>query len=280
LVSAGCNTINLILAWIAFLVPVLVTNSGNGYDIRGILSVPFSVDGHEFQYAFTPETYKVAFGVWSACRQDSHHDDWSCYAYHDNNEYNPALWYFDSVEHHNTPHHMKITQGLYTTAIILVSFAAYSACAAISVKKLGMVSAGCNFLAGVFFLAVSIFMFGTNRFLVRDGCLGLGDPAVKSWDVLNCTNTYAPDSGLYESLSNGTSFCENWYQYVIDEVQSKSCYGWNYSAIYCWIAWLLCWMCAGLSGATASGGEEKSSEENAPINTDSGSYEATATGSI
>merc|ERR1711998_531501 len=135
------------------------------------------------------------------------------------------------------------------------------------------VSAGCNFLAGVFFLAVSIFMFGTNRFLVRDGCLGLGDSAVKSWDILNWNNTLAPGlQDLYGYTSNTTLYSEQWYQYVIDEVQSKSCYGWNYSAIYCWIAWLLCWMCAGLSGATASGGEDKSSEENAPINADSGSY--------
>merc|ERR1711924_175324 len=57
-----------------------------------------------------------------------------------------------------------------------------------------MGSAACNFLAGVFFLAVAIFMFGTNRFLVRDGCLAADDPVVKSWNV-TCDNTWAPMPG-------------------------------------------------------------------------------------
>merc|ERR1711998_537156 len=239
--AACCNIINVIMAWVAFLLPALTTNSDD-------------------------EKPYVSMGVWSTCSQGvksngEFTDDYKCLGWNDPRGSIPAnsnygyVWNdgdkaFINVgnlmkagspvftgnnsptELTHTPNNISITMGLYTTAIVLMSLGGYTACCAIGMKKLSYISALCNFLGGIFFLATAIYVFGTNKFLVRD-CICNKNAA----GTMVCTS-----EGLPSSLNH-------------------FCMGWNYSAIYLWIAWLLCWTCAGMSGGHGNSGDKEPKKE-------------------
>lgn len=216
--AACCNTINVILAWIAFLLPAIATKSDD--------RKPYYV-----------------IGIWSTCstgtQGSDQTDDYKCLGWNDprggasgsyqdgdKTFFNVGLLYkYKNGNYSNTPNHISITMGLYTTAIVLLSLGAYTSCAAIGMKKLSLVSAICNWLAGCFFLAVAIFMFGTQRFGVSD-CIcnkvnGVGMVCGTSGQTANTGGEGAGGANI--------------------------CLGWNYTAIYTWIAWQLCWWSSGLS---------------------------------
>jgi len=230
-----CNIINVLLAWIAFLLPALTTKSSN-----------------EKPYWST--------GVWSTCSTSCSAsiitgdcgDDYQCLGWNDPRGSTSGIsqgfvWEKDgkffanvgnlykdsSKEYTNTPNHISITMGLYTTSIVLMSLGGYTACCAIGMKKLSYVSGLCNFLAGIFFLATAIFVFGTDRFGVTDCICNKNQNG-----VMVCTSTQGDDSP-----SRG------------------ACFGWNYSAIYLWVAWLLCWSCAGMSGGHGSSGDKEPAKQ-------------------
>jgi len=232
--AACCNIINVIMAWVAFLLPALTTNSDD-------------------------EKPYVSMGVWSTCSQGQksnleYTDDYKCLGWNDPRGTSTLnvngvsglsgyVWsdgdksFFNvgnlmKRELTHTPNNISITMGLYTTAIVLMSLGGYTSCCAIGMKKLSYISALCNFLGGIFFLATAIYVFGTNKFLVKD-CICNKD-------------------------ASGTMVCTS------ENLQSDYnhfCMGWNYSAIYLWIAWLLCWTCAGMSGGHGNSGDKEPKKE-------------------
>jgi hypothetical protein len=228
--AACCNIINVIMAWVAFLLPALTTNSDD-------------------------EKPYVSMGVWSTCSQGQNQangvytdytDDYKCLGWNDpRGEGVSGYYYLDGDkrfinvgnlfkagrgEYTHTPNNISITMGLYTTAIVLMSLGGYTSCCAIGMKKLSYISALCNFLGGIFFLATAIYVFGTNKFGVSD-CI-----CNKVNGVMKCSR---------DGSASTTHFCS----------------GWNYSAIYLWIAWLLCWMCAGMSGGHGNSGDKEPKKE-------------------
>jgi len=241
--AACCNIINVIMAWVAFLLPALTTNSDD-------------------------EKPYISMGVWSTCSQGikgntlpfEYTDDYKCLGWNDPRgvaastlngvTINSYVWsdgdkYFINVGNYmkfgrgeltHTPNNISITMGLYTTAIVLMSLGGYTSCCAIGMKKLSYISALCNFLGGIFFLATAIYVFGTNKFGVTD-CICNKNAAG--------TMVCGPSGSTSTSLGGGL----------------HTCLGWNYSAIYLWIAWLLCWTCAGMSGGHGNSGDKEPKKE-------------------
>jgi len=239
--AACCNIINVIMAWVAFLLPALTTNSDD-------------------------EKPYVSMGVWSTCSQGikttngspngEYTDDYKCLGWNDPrgtllttyassgltgyfwSDNNNAFFNVGNLmkaprgELTHTPNNISITMGLYTTAIVLMSLGGYTSCCAIGMKKLSYISALCNFLGGIFFLATAIYVFGTNKFGVTD-CI--------------CNKNAA---GTMVCGPSGTT------SNILGQ-----CMGWNYSAIYLWIAWLLCWTCAGMSGGHGNSGDKEPKKE-------------------
>jgi len=229
--AACCNIINVIMAWVAFLLPALTTNADD-------------------------EKPYVSVGVWSTCSQGTksngeYTDDYKCLGWNDPRGTLSAtlgsyVWTdgdksyinvgnymkFANGELTHTPNNISITMGLYTTAIVLMSLGGYTSCCAIGMKKLSYISALCNFLGGIFFLATAIYVFGTNKFGVTD-CICNKNAAGRM--VCGPSGTTSDYFGV--------------------------CLGWNYSAIYLWIAWLLCWTCAGMSGGHGNSGDKEPKKE-------------------
>merc|ERR1711988_165830 len=203
--AACCSTINLMLAGLAFFLPVIITNSTN-------------------------EKPYLALGIWYGCSTDSvGGDDWKCFSYTDTNRndglhVNPTVAMKSGfIPTDQTPNQISVIQGLYTTAVLLLALATYSACGTIGMKKLGYVSGLFNSLAGIFFFASACFMFGSDRFQVHD-C-----DCAKTNGVMYCARSGTP----------GPSNRDNY------------CFGWNYTAIYAWIAWIMCNMSAGMASKHA-----------------------------
>merc|ERR1712178_95143 len=129
--GAGCCcAINLILAYIAFLFPALVSNANNKspklyIGVWAACSTWFNpstgATGDDAQ-CFGWADNRVAYGTFGGVNQ-------SLFGYFDGDKFfiNPTNIYRSNTD---TPNHISVTMGLYTTAIVLLSLGSYTACGA------------------------------------------------------------------------------------------------------------------------------------------------------